>query len=185
MRFTRIPVDTFEKLQMGAGVFLSTFDPSTGEVAEEKLIGATTGGATFSATPTFSDQGEDIDNCPKNTKELKQLDAWEARMSGTMLTIDEAGVKRILSAADAEGNKITPRNDLKLDDFTDLWWVGDYGAEGEGMMAIHIMNALSTGGFQFRSTDRAKGQFSFDYLAHYSIDAQDTVPFEIYVQAAS
>ena len=31
--------------------------------------------------------GDDIDNCPKNTKELKKLDSWEAKMSGTFVTV--------------------------------------------------------------------------------------------------
>lgn len=181
-KFTRIPVDTFQKLQMGAGVFVKTFDPSAGSIDEANLMGATTGGATFSATPTFSDQGADIDNCPKNTMELKEMDSWEARISGTMLTVSPESVKFHLSAADVTGDKITPRNYLVSEDFRDVWWVGDYGEDG-GMMAIHLMNTLSDGGFQFRSADRTKGQFAFNYLAHYSINAQETVPFEIYVSA--
>lgn len=183
-KFTRIPVDTFQKIQMGAGVFLSAFDPAAGTVDEAALMGATTGGATFAAIPTFSDQGADIDNCPKNTMELKELDSWEARMSGTMLTVSPDTVKYHLSAADKEGDKITPRNTLRKEDFRDVWWVGDYG-ENEGMMAIHLMNTLSADGFQFRSSDRQKGQFAFNYLAHYSIGDQDTVPFEIYIKSGT
>ena len=46
-----------------------------------------------------------------------------------------------------------------------------------------MMNTLSTGGFQIQSTDRAKGKFNFEYTAHYSMDAQTVVPFEVYVKA--
>ena len=77
----------------------------------------------------------------------------------------------------------------------DIWLVGDYsdvnnsgtgtGAAKAGFIAIHIMNALSTGGFQIQTADKEKMQFSFEFTAHYSIDAQDTVPFEIYVQAGT
>ena len=52
-----------------------------------------------------------------------------------------------------------------------------------GYIAIHLMNALSTGGFQLQTSDRAKGQFAFTYTAHYSMSAQDTVPFEVYIKA--
>ena len=189
MKYTKIPETTFQNLQLNAGVLLSAFDPGTAEVANEAIIGATTGGVNFTATPTFSDYGEDIDNCPKNMKELKKLDAWEISMSGTYVTVDANAVKSLVGAADASGNKITPRNDVLLTDFTDIWWVGDYsdknGETNGGFVAIHMMNALSTGGFAIQSSDNGKGNFAFTYTAHYSMSAQDTVPFEVYVKAGT
>ena len=189
MKYTKIPETTFKNLQLNAGVLLSAFNPESATVANESIIGATTGGINFTATPTFSDYGEDIDNCPKNMKELKKLDTWEISMSGTYITVDVNAVKALVGAADVTGNKITPRNDLKLTDFTDVWWVGDYsdqnGETNGGFVAIHMMNALSTGGFAIKSSDNGKGNFAFTYTAHYSIDAQDTVPFEVYVKAGT
>ena len=73
MKFTQIPSDTFKKLQLNAGVLATTFEPSTGTLTATNVIGATTGGISFEATPEFEDFGEDIDNCPKNTMELKKL----------------------------------------------------------------------------------------------------------------
>ena len=189
MKYTKIPETTFQNLQLNAGVLLSAFDPGTATVANESIIGATTGGVNFTATPAFSDYGEDIDNCPKNMKELKKLDACEIRLSGTYVTVDVNAVKALVGAADVSGNKITPRNDLKLTDFTDVWWVGDYsdqnGETNGGYVAIHMMNALSTGGFAIQSSDNGKGNFAFTYTAHYSMSAQDTVPFEVYVKAGT
>ena len=114
MKYTKIPETTFQNIQLNAGVLLSAFDPGTAEVANESIIGATTGGVNFTATPTFSDYGEDIDNCPKNMMELKKLDSWEISMSGTYVTVDANAVKALVGAADVSGNKITPRNDLEL-----------------------------------------------------------------------
>ena len=189
MKYTKIPETTFKNLQLNAGVLLSDFNPSTATVANEAIIGATTGGVNFTATPTFSDYGEDVDNCPKNMKELKKLDSWEISLSGTYVTVDANAVKALVGAADVSGNKITPRNDLKLTDFTDVWWVGDYsdqnGETNGGYVAIHMMNALSTGGFAIKSSDNGKGNFAFTYTAHYSMSAQDTVPFEVYVKAGT
>ena len=189
MKYTKIPETTFKNLQFNAGVLLSAFNPESATVADESIIGATTGGVNFTATPTFSDYGEDIDNCPKNMKELKKLGSWEICMSGTYVTVDANAVKSLVGAADATGNKITPRNDLKLTDFTDVWWVGDYsdknGETNGGFVAIHMMNALSTGGFAIKSSDNGKGNFAFTYTAHYSMDAQDTVPFEVFVKAGT
>ena len=189
MKYTKIPETTFKNLQLNAGVLLSAFNPASATVADESIIGATTGGVNFTATPTFSDYGEDIDNCPKNMKELKKLDSWDISLSGTYVTVDANAVKALVGAADVSGNKITPRNDLKLTDFADVWWVGDYsdqnGETNGGYVAIHMMNALSTGGFAIKSSDNGKGNFAFTYTAHYSIDAQDTVPFEVYVKAGT
>lgn len=192
MKFTKIPSTTFQKIQLNAGVLLDSFVPSTAEVSADSIIGATSGGNQFTATPTFSDWGDDIDNCPKNTKELKKLDEWQVTMSGTFVTADTAVAKRLIAAADIDGTdstKVVPRNDVLDADFTDLWWVGDYSNEnGEtngGYIAIHMINTLSTGGFQIQSGDKAKGQFAYEFTAHYSIAQQDKVPFEIYIKSGT
>lgn len=192
MKFTKIPSDAFQKLQINAGILTTDFTPATGTIGEAGQIGATTGGVNFTATPTYSDFGEDIDNCPKNMKELKNLDSWEAKMAGTFVNADTAIAKRLCGAADigtTDTTKVTPRNDLKDADFDNIWLVGDYsdknGETNGGFIAIHMLNALSTGGFQLKTADKAKGQFAFEFTGHYSMSAQDTVPFEIYIKAGT
>ena len=189
MKFTKIPTTTFETLQLNAGIMLSTFDPTTGTYADANILGATTGGVNFKAVPSFVDFGEDVDNCPKNMLELKHLDSWEITISGTYLSSSPALVKSLLGAADVDATdttKIVPRTDIQTSDFTDIWWVGDYsdknGATNGGFMAIQMKNALSTGGFQIQSTSKEKGQFEFEYTAHFSNANQDEVPCLIYVK---
>lgn len=192
MKFTKIPSDAFQKLQINAGILTTDFTPATGTIGEAGQIGATTGGVTFTATPTFSDFGEDIDNCPKNMKEFKRQDMVEAKMSGTFINADTKTAKLLCGAADidtSDTTKVVPRTDLKDSDFTDLWLIGDYsdknGAKNGGFIAIHMLNALSTGGFQLKTADKAKGQFAFEFTAHYSLAAQDKVPYEIYIKAGT
>lgn len=192
MKFTRIPETTFQELQINAGILLSDFTPSSGEVTETDILGATTGGISFTATPTYSDYGEDIDNCPVNVLELKRLDNWEVTLSGTFVTVDTALAKRLIGAADideSDATLVTPRNDVSESDFQDIWLVGDYsdknGETNGGFVAVHMLNGLSTGGFQWQTSNRAKGQFSFTFTGHYSIDAQDTVPFEVYIKTGA
>lgn len=189
-RFTKIPTNTFQEIQMNAGIFCEEFNPATGEITG--MLGATTGGGSFSAAPEYSDFGEDIDNCPKNTKELKRLDDITCTMSGTFVTLSAASVRRLMGAADIDSQDAThivPRRDLDVADFDDLWWVGDYsdknGATNGGYCAIHLINALNTSGFQLQSTDKAKGQFAFEFTGHYSISAQDTVPYEVYLKSGT
>lgn len=191
MKFTQIPSDTFKKLQLNAGVLATTFEPATGTLTATNVIGATTGGISFEATPEFEDFGEDIDNCPKNTMELKKLTSWEVVLSGTFVTMDTAVAKSMTGAADIDGSdptKVVPRNDVDVEnDFSDIWFVGDYSdentGESAGFIAIRVINALSTGGFKLQTTDKGKGNFEFEYTGHYSMSAQGTVPFEVYVKA--
>lgn len=192
MKFNKIPATTFEELQLGAGIIVKKFTPATGSVDIADIAGATTGGVTFTATPTFSDYGSDIDNCPTNMKELKKLDEWAATMTGTYITATTATAKGLIAAADIDNEDethIIPRNALEDTDFTDLWWVGDYsdknGAKNGGFMAIHLKNALSTGGFSVKSANKAKGQYAFTYTAHYSMDKPEEVPFDVYIKAGT
>lgn len=193
MKFTQIPTGTFETMQLNAGILLSSFDPTSPTVTAANILGATTGGVQFQDNITYSDFGSDIDNCPKNMKELKHLDSHEVTISGTFVSADTATAKKLVGAGDISGDKITPRNDLKQADFGDIWWVGDYSDVNEdsgsganaavaGFIAIRLINALNTGGFRIQSTDRGKGQFAFTFMGHYSIDSQDTVPYELYVK---
>jgi hypothetical protein len=186
-KFTVIPENTFSELQLNAGVLLKKFTPATAAApADEDIICATTGGITVSCTPTFSDLGEDVDNCPKNTKELKHLDGWECKMSTTALGTSPANIKLSLGCADVDGTdttKIVPRVDLAQSDFSDIWWVGDR-ADG-GLVAIQLKNALSTGGFSLKTTDNGKGQITVELTGHVSISKQSEVPMVFYSAAAA
>lgn len=181
-KFTKIPQDTFEGLQLEAGVLLSDFNPATAaEPEDEDIICATSGGINITCVPTYSDLGEDVDNCPVNTKELKHLDGWDCGMSFTALGVSPAFIKMSLGAADIDGTdetKIVPRRDLEQTDFADIWWVGDR-ADG-GMVAVKLINALSTGGFSLQTSKSGKGQISVELTGHVSIEDQDTVPMEFY-----
>lgn len=237
MKYTQIPISAFAEMQLNAGIIADDFTTSTGAYGE--ILGATTGGTNFSATPSYTDFGEDIDNCPKNTMELKRVEQWEVKMSGTFVNVTDNLAKMLVAAGTITGQtyaltsdtalvagkkyytrsgsegsyvytrvttpsasslasyyeqtvstvKVTPRAVLERGDFHDIWWIGDYsdknGNSNGGFVAIHLMNALNTGGFQIQSSDKAKGQFSYEFTGHYSISAQDTVPFEVYIRQGS
>lgn len=181
-KFTKIPQDTFSGLQINAGILLKQFDPEVGgNPADEDIICPTTGGITASCVPTYSDFGEDVDNCPANLRELKHLDAWECKLAFTSLGTSPESIRLALGAADAAAGKVTPRRDLKQGDFSDVWWVGDR-ADG-GMVAVRLMNALSASGFSLKTAKNGKGQLSVELAGHVSIDAQDVMPMEFYSKA--
>lgn len=180
-KFTVIPADTFNGLQMDAGVILKNFDPANPVApADSDILCATTGGISPSCVPTYSDLGSDVDNCPVNMKELKHLDSWECKMSFTSLGTSKESIRMALGAADinAETGAIVPRRDLEQTDFTDLWWVGDR-ADG-GCVAIQLKNALSTGGFSLKTTKAGKGQVAVELTGHVALADQNTMPMVIY-----
>lgn len=158
-KFTAIPKDTFDALQLDAGVLLNTFNPASIAAPQDgDIICATTGGINATCVPTFSDLGEDVDNCPVNTKELKHLDSWECKMSFTALGTSPDNIKMALGSADVTTNKITPRRDLKQTDFKDeLWWVGDR-ADG-GCVAICLKTLCPLVASRCRLPRAARGRF--------------------------
>ena len=184
-QFTVIPQNTFDNLQTDAGILLKQFDPSNPAVADADIITATTGGINVVCQPTYSDYGEDVDNCPNNMKELKHLDGWDCRISTTALGTSPELIKLALGAADIDGedtSKIIPRADLEQTDFADIWWVGDK-SDG-GLVAVQLLNALSTGGFSLQTTKNGKGQITLEITGHVSINAQKVVPMVFYSMEA-
>lgn len=187
-KFAQLPANMQEALATNAGIILSAFDPANVGTAEEiraNILYATTGGVSTTCVATYKDFGEDVDNCPKNTKELLQVDYWECKMSGTALTVTGDNVTGLFGAADKGGSdviEVTPRHNVKPEDFKTLWYVCPYGTQG-GFVAVKLYNALNTGGFSMQSTDDGKGNFAFDYTGYTSIDNPHEVPFKFYLKA--
>lgn len=180
-RFTVIPQNAFQGLQMDAGVLLRRFNPATPTFLDEDIICATTGGVNPSCVPEFEDLGEDVDNVPVNMMEYKKLTSWTCQLTTTSLGTTPELIKMALGCADIDSNnssKIVPRADLLQSDFSDLWWVGDR-ADG-GFVAIQLKNALSTGGFSLQTTKNGKGTIALTITGHVSIQAQKEVPMVFY-----
>lgn len=180
---TRIPADTFEQIQTDAGVLLYDFDPEKKEIKDEEIICPTTGGITAACVPSFSDMGDDVDNCPVNLLELKHLDSWNCTLAFTSLGTSPKSIRLALGAADLDNEekptKIIPRMKLNGEkDASDVWWVGDR-ADG-GLVAVCLKRALSTSGFSLKTTKSGKGQTSVTLTGHVSVDTQDEVPMEFY-----
>ena len=181
-RFSVVQQSVFDEFQVDAGVLLKTFDPTNPELDEENIICATTGGISPTCTPSFSDWGEDVDNCPNGMMELMHLDSYECTLGFTALNTTPEIIRMALGAADieVESGKITPRRHLEDTDFADVWWVGDR-SDG-GLVAIRLINAMCKSGFSLQTTKNGKGQISVTLSGHVSINNQDVVPMEFYVQ---
>lgn len=199
-QYTKTASDAFEKLQMNAGIMVSSFTPATGAIGD--IVAATTGGFSFASNPTYADFGEDVDNVPANTWQLKRVQSYDPVLSGTLLTVDNALIKQLVGGAKygvtgsgtttTDDTHIIPKTELAEADFNDVWFVCDYSDKNTGTgsgsstyagyIAIHIMNGFNTTGFQIKTTKNEKGQFAFEFHGHYDLEDIDEVPFEIYIR---
>lgn len=191
MKYTKLKDTVYDELQLNAGILLSRFTPGTGSVSVSDIIGATKGGMSFRDNITWKNYAEGIDNAPTDMKELLRVDKHEITLGGTYVSVTIESLRDLMVVGDIdEGNtKIIPRDELKEEDFKDVWWVGDYsgknGEEGGGCIAIHLTDAINIDGLSIKSSDKDKGEFAFNYKAHYSLKNQGKVPYEIYVKTGS
>ena len=186
-KFVQIPAKIQQSLATNAGIVLKEFNPNAvGEATQiqQNILFATTGGVNPTCVAELQDDGEDIDNCPKNAKEMQRVISWECKLAGTALTVTTDSALSLFGIADKSGSeviKIDPRKQIKPTDFKALWYVCPYGTDG-GFVAIKLDNALSTGGFSMQSADNGKGQFAFEYTGYSSIEAPEKIPFEFYLK---
>lgn len=198
-KYTAVAKDILSTLQTEAGVLLSKFDPTTGTIKDDDILGATTGGFKFTDTPTITDFGEDLDNVPGQLKQLQRITQRTVTLSSTFASMSEKAVKFVMGACDAADmsganpdkkvRQITPRDTLQMDDFaSEIWWVGDYSQYNEpdnanaGYIAIRLRNALSTGGLAITTTKRSKGTMAFTVTGYYNAANIKEMPYEIFIK---
>ena len=187
--FAQLPEELYKHLTVTSGVILGDFDPF-GEIDREtvksNILFATDGGVNPVFTFTYKDMGEGIDNCPTGTKELARVDNVSAVMSGTAKTITKATFPTFLAHADVEDGEIaeiTPRKIIKMTDFKSYWHVCPYGIDG--FIAIHLKDALNTGGFNWQTANNDNGSFPFTFTGFSSLENPDEIPFKVYVKESS
>lgn len=189
-KYAQLPADIQDAITTTAGIMLSEFTPETPGTQQEiqqKILFATSGGVSVSCKFSFRDHGADIDNCPKGSMELNDVDTVECMMSGTAATVTGASAAMAIGPADDEPatsggvETVTPRMNIKLEDYKTMWYVCPYGTQ-HGFVAIEMNNALSDGGFAWQSTDREKGKGAFSFKGYPSLANPTAVPFKIYIK---
>lgn len=184
-KFTKISAKAFESMQINAGVVLNKFDPEGKTESEDAdIICATSGGVTAECKPNITDLGDDVDNCPKNTAEMMEIEDWDCTLAFTALNVTTDVLKLALGAADVTGKTVKPRMTIdptaNTGDFKTIWWVGDT-LDG-GFVAVKLLNALSTGGLSLKTTDKGKGNLSVTLTGCVRM-GEDAVPMEFYYSA--
>ena len=179
---TGLRPETFEQLQLNAGVFLEGF--SHDDIADagalktalaefiaagEGVLGATRGGGSFECTPET--RTIEADGMRYPFKGATVNDMWTVKMTGTLLEITPENFKRVL----ASGEVTTSFKDE--DYIPHLCWVGD---TSRGFVLIELDNALNLTGATFSFTDKGEGTLPFEFQAHQgSLEEQEYAPFRI------
>ena len=192
---TALRSETFENLQLNAGIVLANFTYSgisdatalasaiAGKLAQpdETLLGATRGGGNYVVTRQMREP--EVDGRRYSFKGGRFVDSADARLTTTLLEITPGNIVRALGSGESEttGKKTTIKmhTDIEDEDYLDnIVWVGDL-ADGR-MVAIVLYNALQTGDFSFTYTDKGEGTLAVEFHAHQEkVEDYDKAPFEI------
>lgn len=178
---------TAEKLLLDAGAFFKNFviatDTFDTAVTAGKLIGATSGGGSFSAVPTV--RKIEIDGVKGAAKGLEVIDEWVVNITANVKEVSENSILLALGAAESEVGatgykKITANNYIELTDYLDnVVWVGRLSGSSKPVI-IEVKNAISLGGLTLNMVDKAEGLISTTFTGHYDATDLDTPPFSIH-----
>ena len=178
---------TAENLLLDAGAFFKNFEVATdtfdSAVTGNKLLGATTGGGTFSAVPTI--RRIEVDGVKGAAVGLEVIDEWVVTITANMKELK----KEVLALALASGSidetdikysEISASGVIALTDYVDnITWVGRLSGNDEPVI-IQVYNAIATGGLTLQSADKAEAVLVLTFTGHYKDTDLDTPPFKIY-----
>lgn len=195
---TALREDTFENLQLNAGIVLKNCDYSSianagalktaisaavagSSGALGTILGATRGGGSFTVTREM--RQPEVDGRRYGFKGDTFVDSVEAQLSTTLIEITPDNLLAAFGSAAITGS--SPKQTIKLataidtDDYlTNICWVGDI-ADGRYVL-ICLNNALNQADISLTWTDKGEGTLPVEFHAKQSgVSDYDYAPFEI------
>lgn len=182
---------TAQNLLTGAGAFFVNYDMAadTFDTAVEanKLLGATRGGGQFTAVPTI--RPIEVDGVDGLAKGLQVIDAWEVKMTASVIEVTTKTIKTALAASkvDTTGpdyDKITGKATIELADYVDnITWVGKLSGKDKPAI-IQIYNVLNKNGLIVKTEKNGEVVVAFEFDAHYDAAELDEPPFAVFYPKA-
>ena len=196
---TALRADTFNKLQLNAGILIKNHDyagitDSTalktqiagiigGTVTGKgDIIGATRGGGTFTASRDM--RSVDVDGMRYGFKGSDFVDSVDAYLSTTLIEVTPQNVQDLLTAGvtpTTSGKITTVKMNTAITSsnyLTNICWIGDL-ADGQ-MVEICLKNAINTADFTLTYTDKGEGTLAAEFHARQaSVSDYDYAPFEV------
>lgn len=191
---TPLRADTFNNLQLNAGIFLKDFDYSAitsqsalktaiaaAITAGTNLLGATRGGGTFTVTREM--RTPEIDGMRYGFIGSDFVDSTDAQITTTVVEVTPDNITLLLGTGDAttSGGKTTIKMRTAIDDgdyLTNICWIGDL-ADGR-LVLICLKNAINTADFSLTFTDKGEGTLAVEFHARQAdVSDYDEAPFEV------
>ena len=195
---TALRADTFDKLQLNAGIVLKNLSYASvtdatalktaianiisgGSSPIGELVGATRGGGTFTVTREM--RTPEIDGMRYPFKGSDFVDSIDAYLSTTLVEITADNIADLLATGSAttSGKKTTVKMATAIgssDYLENICWVGDL-ADGQ-LVLICLKNAINTADFTFTYTDKGEGTLAAEFHARQAnVDDYDNAPFEV------
>jgi len=191
MAITGLTSTTKKNLQLDAGAIFKNYivGSDTPETATAKLIGATVGGATFSAVPEVRQVS--VDGVKGPTKGFEIIDSWTATLTANIKEVNASSIALALGATTINTTAETGYSQIKAnadfadgDYLTNITWVGKISGSTNPIIIV-LKNPLNLNGFSLAVADKAEGQVPIVMTAHYDPANIDAVPFEIYAPTIS
>lgn len=187
-RITGQTSETKERLLLGAGIFAKGYVPGTDTLdsikKSNKLLGATTGGGTFTATK--NGHYLQIDGMPENTKGNYILDSWGTTLEITLQETTVETLKFALTAASTDTTTtegyttIIPKNGMEDEDYeSSVSFVGRLSGSNDPVV-ITIFNAIATSDLRLNPQDGKESTIQVTLTGHYDPEDPETPPFKIF-----
>lgn len=178
-------------IQLDSGMFMKNLDlaTATDEVtlktaimtameSPEKLIGATSGGGSFTVVPEMRNIAEDLDGARMKIKGLMAIDNVEVKLSTTMKEITVDNIKIAMGASTSTGKMVKPKFNLDMEDYIDnIVWVGSM-ASADGLLVIVMENVLNTAGLSYEFKDKATGGISVEFEPFVDLNDMENIPVQ-------
>lgn len=183
--------DTWQNLQLGAGVLLRQTDFSGIRTAEGMreaiadamlddscIIGATKDGGSFLCKPML----RNAEGARRTAMAGAMVnDGWEVRMTGTLMEITPGSLSAALGMAqvarDSGATVIRAKGSIGQEDFLPaLCWIGD---TSRGFMMIEMHGVMNVSGLSFRFSRNGTGEIPFEFQAHAADADGDDAPCRI------
>ena len=179
---------TAKNMQLDAGILVRNLQnilDFDGNLADANKLGATSGGATFSATPELRNIFEGIDGAKGNYKDGNVIDNWEITLTATVKEMTAKNLQLAMASADIDSGDdkfdvLSPRMDIKTTDYIDnICWLGTMNGSTDPMI-IELKNVMNTNGISFTAEDKGSGSVELELQAHFDLSKPNEVPFKIY-----
>lgn len=178
-----ITTETVKNMMLDAGAVYINY----GE-ADERLLGATSGGNTFTVERKVREI--EIDGARGPVKGARRIVEHRATLSVNLLEMGRENLKLILTAADVSdvidpntqqkvADKIQPRDNIIDSDYVkNIALVAQLSGSGDPVVII-LHNALADDKLEFKMEDQKEATPEVQFTAHYDPANMNQVPYEI------